>query len=885
MNTPELHFLYYCGHTLTATSESGIQRVVRSLSGPLQNQSSLDFIKWDDQNGQPKYLDLAELRHISRGANSNLQPNPNRAKANVSFWQSVKNVETTWLIWPEVSYHAIDGNLIFAKTLAQARYSGVKTAALLYDLIPMKLPPYTTYRQSHLEYISTILQVDAILTISEYVRNDFLSYLQGVIGDEKTEFVASKTRAVPLGCEPTIRLQGQEAASCTWPRQGENRDTIVLLGTIEPRKQQTRFLRIFNDLLDQFPHLSDINVNLFGSLHPMSSAELEVEFRRNPNIKYFGHVPDSVVLQSFERAYFSAFISLEEGYGLPILESVANGVPCLTSDFGAMIEVTGGMGCECVNTTDDDEIAAGILKLIGTVASDRLDELRREIVRISLRTWQDVTNDLRAALVSLYPPIPATTGDVSSKTEGRGFSGWQYVEIRLASDIPKIAAVDSANCTVGLIYLSRADLMELNATDLDAICRLTVCLFETDESLWCFREILSCHNNMPMPGLVGAMPINLDSKDSIHGARKVLEKRLKFLASQRNNAKVASDFLAGHEIEVREPLLTIAISTFNRPEFVAQNIAWTLDCIRVFGGKVQFLVVDNLSSDLNVETLLAKARQHVGDDRIRVIVNSANVGMLGNLRRIASLCRTPYLWIIGDDDFINPFALSEVLKCIEENPAIPLISMNFGVYYRRSWNPQDSVQSLWEECVPVSRARGRVGIQTAIELAEYSDNMFTAVYPLVMRTDHASACFSGSYYGTLFSSMAESVPTTKYILEVLAHSPAFWVNTIGVLGNAHNSWESHRARWHAVLMPQVILMARLTGLSPYSAQEYLNTHMALLSQASRDPAIADLRFASPLERAGSAWRLNERGILSFAVDAGLDCEQSDGSIFFGLETS
>jgi hypothetical protein len=58
-----------------------------------------------------------------------------------------------------------------------------------------------------------------------------------------------------------------------------------------------------------------------------------------------------------------------------------------------------------------------------------------------------------------------------------------------------------------------------------------------------------------------------------------------------------------------------------------------------------------------------------------------------------------------------------------------------------------------------------------------------------------------------------------------------WFAEIGIVGNAHNSWSAHRPRWHLVLMPQVLQLARDAGVDPDRAWEWLRSHAALFEDS------------------------------------------------------
>jgi len=168
---------------------------------------------------------------------------------------------------------------------------------------------------------------------------------------------------------------------------------------------------------------------------------------------------------------------------------------------------------------------------------------------------------------------------------------------------------------------------------------------------------------------------------------------------------------------------------------------------------------------------------------------------------------------------------------LKDQPRIPLISHNFAVYHRVQLSDDDSPERFEAESTSLSRHPIPSGIRPIREMATEHDNLFTAIYPLVFRSDLVSACFNFPFDGVPFSNLVESVPTTKIVLESLSECDAYWLAEIGITGNAHNSWAGHRPRWHLVLMPEVFYLARRAKMDSALMWDWLNLHLDLFKDA------------------------------------------------------
>lgn len=80
-------------------------------------------------------------------------------------------------------------------------------------------------------------------------------------------------------------------------------------------------------------------------------------------VRYLGFIEESDLPKIYKGAHATLFASLMEGFGLPIIESMASGTPVLTSDTSSLPEIAGGSAL-CVNPTDISAIQAGIEKLV-----------------------------------------------------------------------------------------------------------------------------------------------------------------------------------------------------------------------------------------------------------------------------------------------------------------------------------------------------------------------------------------------------------------------------------------------------------------------------------------------------------------------------------------
>ena len=184
-----------------------------------------------------------------------------------------------------------------------------------------------------------------------------------------------------LDVEPSrIRVihHGVRPVAQTGPAEREQ--IILSVGAIQRRKNTTRLVEAFEQLD------SGWKLVLAGSCGFESQETLERIARspRKHDIQVPGYVTAPELEKLYRRAAIFAFPSLDEGFGMPILDAMARGVPVLSSNVSAMPEVAGDAGL-LVDPRDVASIADGLRRLTADSA------LRDTLVRAGIARAKDFT--------------------------------------------------------------------------------------------------------------------------------------------------------------------------------------------------------------------------------------------------------------------------------------------------------------------------------------------------------------------------------------------------------------------------------------------------------------------------------------------------------------
>jgi alpha-1,3-rhamnosyl/mannosyltransferase len=112
------------------------------------------------------------------------------------------------------------------------------------------------------------------------------------------------------------------------------------VGTIEPRKNVDLLLDAYSDLASSIAGGFDLVIA--GSQGWASEATMGRLKSSPPNVRYLGYVPERDLPALFAGASAFVYPSLYEGFGFPVAQAMAAGVPVITSRVSSLPEVTGG---------------------------------------------------------------------------------------------------------------------------------------------------------------------------------------------------------------------------------------------------------------------------------------------------------------------------------------------------------------------------------------------------------------------------------------------------------------------------------------------------------------------------------------------------------------
>ena len=158
----------------------------------------------------------------------------------------------------------------------------------------------------------------------------------------------------------------------------EARENIVLfVGAIQKRKNVARLIQAFAAIPEGW------RLVLVGAQEGYQASK---ELSGARGVEVLGYVSAIELASLYKRARIFAFPSLDEGFGIPVLEAMASGVPVITSNCSALPEVAGDAAM-LVDPHEVDAISSALERL-ATDADLRVDLARRGRDRASTFPWE-----------------------------------------------------------------------------------------------------------------------------------------------------------------------------------------------------------------------------------------------------------------------------------------------------------------------------------------------------------------------------------------------------------------------------------------------------------------------------------------------------------------
>jgi len=254
-----------------------------------------------------------------------------------------------------------------------------KEIVTVFDIFPITGHKYSS--QDFRRKFSALLheavgRATRIITASRYTAEQLLAH---------TSASPEKLRVIPLGVDlGSASVSRHERLLLRERRVGKGNQLILCVGVIQTRKNTLNAVRAL-ELLPQHFRLVLAGGDGYGS-------ELVHEYIRRQGltsrVQVRGYVSRGELRAYYQSASVLLFPSLEEGFGLPVLEAMANGLPVVASQTASLPEV-GGDAALYVDPHDPRDIAEKVRRAVED-SELRAKMIRQGLARVREFSWQRV---------------------------------------------------------------------------------------------------------------------------------------------------------------------------------------------------------------------------------------------------------------------------------------------------------------------------------------------------------------------------------------------------------------------------------------------------------------------------------------------------------------
>jgi glycosyltransferase involved in cell wall biosynthesis len=266
------------------------------------------------------------------------------------------------------------------------RNNKIKSILTVHDIAPVILPQiHSSMMNFNFKWIlpKLIDNCDSIIADNKSTKNDLIS---------KFGVESEKINVVPLGIDTSI-FYSRPSSDNILKKYGINHNYLIYVGGDNPRKNLKNLILAFIGIFQNSPH----DLVLIGPINKKNLVKI-IKSHTNPNsyknilnriiIPGYVDYKDLPVLYSAASAF--VFPSLYEGFGLPLLESMACGTPVITSSNSSLREVVGNSGLYINDPLNPNEISDNIIKILDN------DKLRNKLKnrgfeRVKKFSWEETT--------------------------------------------------------------------------------------------------------------------------------------------------------------------------------------------------------------------------------------------------------------------------------------------------------------------------------------------------------------------------------------------------------------------------------------------------------------------------------------------------------------
>lgn len=265
-----------------------------------------------------------------------------------------------WYLWFEHSVtrklRKLEPDLFFSPEAYLSLRTPVPTIMTVHDLSLLHYPHHVNWPiRQYVRYFYPrfVARANRIVTVSKYSQEDLVAHYPAASEKVSVVYNGAREEYHPIGAGEQEAIRQQYTGGKPY---------FLYVGALQPRKNVDRLLQAFDHFktTTSAPH----QLLIVGRKAWMTTTidEAYQQMTHKSAVQFLDYQPLEVVAPLMGAAHALAYVSLFEGFGIPLLEALQCRVPVLTSNTTSMPEVAGKAGL-IVDPTSVSAIAEGFTRL------------------------------------------------------------------------------------------------------------------------------------------------------------------------------------------------------------------------------------------------------------------------------------------------------------------------------------------------------------------------------------------------------------------------------------------------------------------------------------------------------------------------------------------
>jgi glycosyltransferase involved in cell wall biosynthesis len=236
--------------------------------------------------------------------------------------------------------HIVPEQINFLKEL---RELGVRIEFVVYDLLPVLLNHafFDDAKQVHERWLHAITQGDGVIAISNAVADEFKTWAQNHAPDQLADGLRVQFFHLGADISASTPTTGVPDTAISIFSSMIMRPSVLMVGTIEPRKNHEQALAAFEQLWRDGKKLNLIIVGKAGWMVDSLVRKLKEHPQNGHQLFWLDGISDEYLEQLYQKSSCLLLASQGEGFGLPLIEAAKNKLPIITRNIPVFQEVAG----------------------------------------------------------------------------------------------------------------------------------------------------------------------------------------------------------------------------------------------------------------------------------------------------------------------------------------------------------------------------------------------------------------------------------------------------------------------------------------------------------------------------------------------------------------